>query len=59
MDERDMEEEGKNRKGKGWRINKHVFFLVFIFLELLFMFKEKCNQESESPWGKIKYIYTG
>jgi hypothetical protein len=39
MDERDMEEEGKNRKRKRG----------FIFLELLFL----CfNQESERPEGK-------
>jgi Na+/melibiose symporter-like transporter len=58
MDERDMEEEGKNRKGKGWEIGINMFFfLVFIFFwNCYFMFKEKCNQESESPWGKIKCI---
>jgi hypothetical protein len=32
MDEREMEEDGKNRKGKGWGIGIKMFFL----LELLF-----------------------
>jgi hypothetical protein len=44
MDEREMEEDGKNRKGKGWGIGIKMFF----FWNCYFMFKEKCNQESES-----------
>jgi hypothetical protein len=31
MDERDMEEEGKNRKGKGWRIGINMFFFWYLF----------------------------
>jgi hypothetical protein len=42
MDEREMEEDGKNRKR--WGIGIKMFF----FLKCYFMFKEKCNQESES-----------
>jgi hypothetical protein len=33
MDERDMEEEGKNRKRKGWRIEiKNLLFGIVIFM---------------------------
>jgi hypothetical protein len=33
MDERDMEEEGKNRKRKGWRIEiKILLFGIVIFM---------------------------
>jgi hypothetical protein len=43
MDERDMEEEGKNRKRKEWGIGKNViFFGIVIFMFFL------CIQESES-----------
>jgi hypothetical protein len=35
MDERDMEEEGKDRKGKGWGIGKKIIFgIVILYLEL-------------------------
>jgi hypothetical protein len=44
------EEEGKNREAKGWGIG----IKLFIFLELLFYVQRKCNQQSESPQGKIK-----
>jgi hypothetical protein len=45
MDERDMEEEGKDRKRKGWGIEiKMLLFGIVIFYV--------CNQESESPEGK-------
>jgi hypothetical protein len=46
MDERDMDEEGKNRKRKWWGIEiKMYFFGIVIFM---FMYNN-CNQESESP----------
>jgi hypothetical protein len=32
MDERDMEEEGKDRKGKGWGIGKKIAFGIVIFI---------------------------
>jgi hypothetical protein len=35
MDERDMEEEGKDREGEGWRIGIKRLFSG-IFLEMLF-----------------------
>jgi hypothetical protein len=41
MDERDMEEEGKNRKRKGWE----MLFFRTVFLT----FRHNCNQEFESP----------
>jgi hypothetical protein len=44
MDERDVEEEGKNRKRKEWGIEKNVNFWNCYFYV--------CNQESESPEGK-------
>jgi hypothetical protein len=44
MDEKNMEEEGKNRKRKGWGIRKNVSFLELYFYV--------CNQEFESPEGK-------
>jgi hypothetical protein len=45
MDEREMEEERKNRerKARGRIIN--CYFYVYV-----------CNQESESPEGKIKHF---
>jgi hypothetical protein len=42
------EGEGQNREGKGWGIG-------IFFWNCYFMFKEKCNQESEIRWGKIKH----
>jgi hypothetical protein len=37
MDGRDMEVEGKNREGKGWRVGIKMFVLFFYYyLELLF-----------------------
>jgi hypothetical protein len=42
--DRNMEEEGKNRKRKGWGIRKNVSFLELYFYV--------CNQEFESPEGK-------
>jgi hypothetical protein len=55
MDERDMEEEGKNRKRKGWRIE----IKILLFGIVIFMFKiYNCNQESDrKPVGQIKHIY--
>jgi hypothetical protein len=48
-------EEGKGRerteKERGGDRNKTFF------LKCCFMFKEKCNQESESPEGKIKHSF--
>jgi hypothetical protein len=44
MDERDMEEEGKDRKIKGWDIRKKVNFWNCYFYV--------CNQESQSPEDK-------
>jgi hypothetical protein len=32
MDERNIEEERKNRKGKGWRIGKMLIFGIIIFV---------------------------
>jgi hypothetical protein len=46
MDERDMDEEGKNRKRKWWGIEiKMYFFGIVIFM---FMYNN-CNQEFERP----------
>jgi hypothetical protein len=45
IDERDMDEEGKNRKRKWWGIEiKMYFFGIVIFM---FMYSN-CNEESES-----------
>jgi hypothetical protein len=47
MYERDMEEEGKNKKRKGWGIEiKNVIIWNCYFLCL---FRYNCNQKSESP----------
>jgi hypothetical protein len=37
MDERDMEEEGKNRKRKGWRIEIKILLfgiVIFMFIDI-------------------------
>jgi hypothetical protein len=49
MDERDMEEEGKDRKGKGWGIGKKIIFgIVILYLEL----------RIRKPGGQIKHYRT-
>jgi hypothetical protein len=41
-----MEEEGNNKKRKGWGIEiKNVIIFIVIFC----LFRYNCNQESESP----------
>jgi hypothetical protein len=38
MDERDMEEEGKNRKRKEWGIGKNVIFFGIVIFMFFFMY---------------------
>jgi hypothetical protein len=45
MDEREMEEERKNREREEWGRIINCYFYVYV-----------CNQESESPEGKIKHF---